>query len=321
MRRLFDTCWSRPLLALCCFAMSFASFGTAARAEGFFERLFGVFSAPQPRRTLPPPQSRVAPQPLFAPYSSTSLPHSPSVEEAETLPRRSAGQYRTVCVRLCDGYFFPISSGVSSYAFRRDANICRSRCGAETRLFSMPASAPRIEDALDQNGVSYAKLRTAFLYRKKFVSGCSCRPDPWSRSERARHASYAEEQQRQIEERAQQAAEQRAVANGVVADAARELFGQHLAEVLPPAPDKDWRQTEPTPVRVAMTPPVIDPVGQFPGPTWSVSTQPVRQVLEIQKPVQVAPVAYPVHPTAANNAWLSRFRGTDPRASPTSDGP
>ena len=43
--------------------------------------------------------------------------------------------YRTVCVRLCDGYYFPISFSVTADRLGREQAVCESRCGTQGRLF------------------------------------------------------------------------------------------------------------------------------------------------------------------------------------------
>lgn len=104
---------------------------------------------------------------------------------------RPTGRLRTVCVRLCDGYYFPISNSSSRRDFYRDAQACQSRCQSETRLYHMPASTPSIDYARDRRGFAYKDLKTAFLYRKKLSKSCTCRPEPWTVAERMRHKSYA----------------------------------------------------------------------------------------------------------------------------------
>src|SRR5215467_7410334 len=37
--------------------------------------------------------------------------------------------YRTLCVRLCDGFYFPISFAVPASSLERDAERCRASCG------------------------------------------------------------------------------------------------------------------------------------------------------------------------------------------------
>ena len=45
-------------------------------------------------------------------------------EEREEGAREAAGTYRTMCVRLCDGYYFPISFSTTSERFPEDAQNC-----------------------------------------------------------------------------------------------------------------------------------------------------------------------------------------------------
>jgi|GEM_PF-6128312 len=164
------------------------------QAQSLFERLFGAFKAQKPRSVLRAAprapgsrQLRTADTPyIFSPYRREG-------GEGFSKPRRwrSSGRYRSVCVRLCDGYFFPIRHGVSRGHLYNDADKCRRRCTSETRLFVMPVSSSKIKDAVDQRGLGYDSLENAFLYRKKLIKSCTCRAKPWSYSERARHDLYA----------------------------------------------------------------------------------------------------------------------------------
>ena len=55
------------------------------------------------------------------------------------------GTYRTLCVRTCDGYYFPISFSTTSEHLPEDAHSCEALCpGAEARLFyySNPGGGP-----------------------------------------------------------------------------------------------------------------------------------------------------------------------------------
>ncbi len=84
--------------------------------------------------------------------------------------------YRTVCVRLCDGYFFPISFSTLPNHFQRDADACQSKCAAPVELYYHANPGGGIEQAMSaKTQQSYATLRTAFRYRKEFVQGCSCK--------------------------------------------------------------------------------------------------------------------------------------------------
>ena len=83
--------------------------------------------------------------------------------------------YRTICVRLCDGYFFPISFATTEGSFPRDAEACHSQCAAPAQLYYYQNPGSEMDQAVALDGSPYSQLRTAFLYRKKLVQGCSCR--------------------------------------------------------------------------------------------------------------------------------------------------
>jgi hypothetical protein len=87
--------------------------------------------------------------------------------------------YRTICVRLCDGFYYPVSEASPPVNFISDEQKCQSSCSAPTKLFY----ATRGED-IDQmvalTGEGYAGLPNAFHYRTEYVDACSCKPKPWS---------------------------------------------------------------------------------------------------------------------------------------------
>jgi hypothetical protein len=103
------------------------------------------------------------------------------------------GSYRTLCVRLCDGYYFPISAAASPNRFAADERACQSRCDGDVRLFYYSNAGGSAETMRDRNGRAYSDLKTAFLYRTTYDKSCQCRPAPWTREARARHAMYATE--------------------------------------------------------------------------------------------------------------------------------
>jgi Protein of unknown function (DUF2865) len=84
--------------------------------------------------------------------------------------------YRTVCVRLCDGYFFPVSYSTLPNHFDRDADACQSQCAAPAELFYHQNPGGGMEQALSHTtGQPYTSLKTAFRHRKEYVKGCSCK--------------------------------------------------------------------------------------------------------------------------------------------------
>ncbi len=86
------------------------------------------------------------------------------------------GTYRTVCVRTCDGFYFPISYSTVPSRFAADAQACQQLCpAAPVALFTYHNPGEEIEQAVSVDGAPYTALPNAFRYRKEMVTGCSCR--------------------------------------------------------------------------------------------------------------------------------------------------
>lgn len=91
----------------------------------------------------------------------------------------SSGNVRTLCVRTCDGGFFPISSQTSAMNFARDAAQCQQMCpGIETELFfHAPERSETIDMVSSVTGRPYRELPNAFLYRNRRTDAdpsCAC---------------------------------------------------------------------------------------------------------------------------------------------------
>jgi hypothetical protein len=97
-----------------------------------------------------------------------------------TFGRRMLGNtptYRTLCVRSCDGYYFPISFATVPERFETDAQQCRALCPSavvELYVHENPGGSP--DQMVSLGGRPYASIPTAFQYRKEYVKGCSCNP-------------------------------------------------------------------------------------------------------------------------------------------------
>lgn len=84
--------------------------------------------------------------------------------------------FRTVCVRLCDGYYFPVSFSTLPNHFDRDAQACESKCAAPAELFYHQNPGGSMEEAVSyRTRQPYSGLKHAFLYRKEYIQGCSCK--------------------------------------------------------------------------------------------------------------------------------------------------
>ncbi len=197
---------------------------TPAAAQSFFQKLFG-WTTPQsqPPPQLPPPVSSYR-APLHLPQS-----HSQTNEHEERAPRGS-GQVRTMCVRMCDGYYFPISHKISIRHLTADSDRCKATCGNDAKLFYGYDDGTDPGAMVDFTGRRYDALDTAFAYRKALRPGCTCKPPPWSASERLRHFSYALKDAQE---------EAKAVAQG---EGQPTVVGEHVAAS---ATDTDAKQHEP----------------------------------------------------------------------------
>lgn len=88
----------------------------------------------------------------------------------------SGGAFRTICVRTCDGFYFPVSFATSSDRFRDDEQTCQRMCpAAQVSLYTYRNPGEDVSQAVSLNGRLYTELPTAFQYRQQYNSACSCR--------------------------------------------------------------------------------------------------------------------------------------------------
>jgi uncharacterized protein DUF2865 len=115
------------------------------RPRGIFESLFGGWRE----------ESNIDAQPLEVPMGSA---------------------FKTLCVRTCDGFYFPISYATSQSRFADDDQTCRRMCPAtEVALYSHRNPGEEVGQAVSLAGRPYTELPTAFKYRQAFDPNCSCR--------------------------------------------------------------------------------------------------------------------------------------------------
>ena len=98
---------------------------------------------------------------------------------------------RTLCVRLCDGFYWPLSYATSADHVARDAVKCETSCPGRARLFLHRNPGEDASDMRDRDGQPYRQFEFAFLYRTQYIPDCTCRGQPWDEAELARHRSYA----------------------------------------------------------------------------------------------------------------------------------
>lgn len=91
-------------------------------------------------------------------------------------PTGPARGSKAVCVRTCDGYFFPVSYNAFGQNPDRLADLCRAQCpNADTQVFTYSPSRD-ITDAVSTSGAPYTSLANALRYRKMVDPACTCRP-------------------------------------------------------------------------------------------------------------------------------------------------
>jgi hypothetical protein len=123
------------------------------------------------------PQYRVA-EPARARGLFDSLFGSPDSTDGN-LPEGTlapSGAFRTVCVRTCDGYYFPISYSTTPARFGEDEKTCQRMCpAAEVALYAHRTTGEDMTRAVAINGRPYSELPNAFRYRQELNAACSCR--------------------------------------------------------------------------------------------------------------------------------------------------
>ncbi len=133
----------------------------------------GCRAAPRPARS-----AGVVPGPA-EPADAAPRRQMTTVARAGVPARNLSGQFRTMCVRTCDGYYFPVSWSVSQAAFERDGNACQAMCpGTRVELHYHRVSGEDSEDMVSAStGIPYREMDNAFLYRQPGASipaGCGC---------------------------------------------------------------------------------------------------------------------------------------------------
>src|SRR5713226_9795393 len=87
-----------------------------------------------------------------------------------------SGTYRTVCVRSCDGAYFPISFATVPGRFPDDERTCKTLCpAAEATLYSYRNPGEDMNQAVSINGQPYSSSPNAFRYRQEFNPSCACK--------------------------------------------------------------------------------------------------------------------------------------------------
>jgi hypothetical protein len=155
---------------------------------GLLDWLFGGSTREQPRPRYPRDEGQGDPRRDAVPPREDDDEHG----EEERPSSRQGRTFRTLCVRLCDGFYFPISFATTRDRFVHDAAQCEKSCPARSRLFFYRNPGEAIENMVDLDGHRYRDLPTAFRYVTHYVANCTCNGNPWDPEAIARHKAYAQ---------------------------------------------------------------------------------------------------------------------------------
>jgi hypothetical protein len=96
--------------------------------------------------------------------------------ERRSAARPAGGTYRTLCVRSCDGYYFPISYSTTREHLAADQATCRQMCPAgDAELYYHAQSGEGPAEMLSLEGKLYTSLPTAFRHLSTLDKACTCR--------------------------------------------------------------------------------------------------------------------------------------------------
>src|SRR5450755_319090 len=112
-----------------------------------------------------------------------------------------SGTFRTVCVRTCDGAYFPISFATVPARFPDDEKTCKALCpAAEATLYAYRNPGEDMNQAVSINGQPYSSSPNAFRYRQEFNPSCACKAvgQTWSDALKSIDDKAAAEQQGDI---------------------------------------------------------------------------------------------------------------------------
>jgi hypothetical protein len=91
----------------------------------------------------------------------------------------SGTRYRTLCVRMCDGFYFPISHSTPRSHFAQDEKLCSARCpGTAVQLHYHRFPGEEAEEMVSvPTGMPYRQSENAFRYRQaswERPANCGC---------------------------------------------------------------------------------------------------------------------------------------------------
>jgi len=129
-------------------------------------------------------------------FGNNNNPNPPSTDFGP-----QSGTFRTVCVRTCDGAYFPISFATVPGRFPDDEKTCKALCPAtEASLYAYRNPGEDMNSAVSISGQPYTQSPNAFKFRQEFNPSCACKApgQTWSDALKSIDDKAAAEQQGDI---------------------------------------------------------------------------------------------------------------------------
>ncbi len=185
--------------------------------RGFFESLFGPPRGQQPQEIMPEGQ------PIIADEGQPSL-----------------GGGRLICVKTCDGSFFPLTTPPGGQQSADE--MCQALCpGTETTAYAYPGGDDGLSRAASlSSNKPYTSLANAFKFRKSFDESCACKKQDESWAVVLRKAESMLEQRKGdvivTAEKAEEMSRPKAVQARKAADKKADEEAKEAAEIAAAAP-------------------------------------------------------------------------------------
>ena len=159
-------------------------------ADSFFDlfngSLFGQAPAPQPSAAWPGYRTAIHRHARQAHVARAVLARSVLARTVAAAASRRAPlalARQSMCVRLCDGFAFPVGAYHGEEDRAPHEAACQSQCpGAQTALYVMPVGTDAMREAVRVGtGQAYSQLPDAFHYTAVLSDACACHPPSGNR--------------------------------------------------------------------------------------------------------------------------------------------
>ena len=139
-------------------------------SRGFLEEIFGLA---QPREAgAPPDTAPLNRTPVIREQLEDPLNETDGAEQGDT----HLGGPLAICVRQCDGGFFPVSYSARRANLDELDTLCKALCpNAEVALYTKSLWG-ELDSAVSMRGESYGDHPNALKFQKTLVPACGCKP-------------------------------------------------------------------------------------------------------------------------------------------------